>query len=330
MPLSFKNIKHPLDWLGILVDLSMLALTIFDLIWLMFDALYTMNVVQQLVDPILPFYRAVHENFYFYDGIIISIFIAELLARWVVAIYRKTYDKWFFYPFAHWYDVLGCFPTSSFRILRLLRILGLTYRLHQWGVINLNNYTLFQTMRHYYEIAIEEISDRIVIKVLTGAQAEIKRGQPLTTAISQQIMLPKKHLLAKTISTVIQEGIQAQYPRYRPILEQHITKTVQEVMKDNTDVKQLERIPIVGKSVKDVLNTATSTIVFGVIDQLIQDVSAPEHKKIITLVADSTLEILLQHQALLDSEISQELILETIDLIVQRVRVQQWKTEQPS
>lgn len=61
--------------------------------------------------------------------IFVSIFIAELLIRWMVTIHQKTYHKWFFYPVIHWFDVLGCIPVGSFRWLRLLRVFSILYRL---------------------------------------------------------------------------------------------------------------------------------------------------------------------------------------------------------
>jgi len=324
---KLNNIQRPSHWLSLIVDLLMLGLTIFDLAWLMFDALYTTQTIQQLVHPIFPTYEAIHKDFYFYDGIIVSIFIAELLGRWLWAIYRRQYDKWFFYPFIHWYDVLGCFPTSSFRILRLFRIIGLTYRLHKWQVIDLNNYAVFNTLTNYYNIIMEEISDRIVVRVLSEAKAEIQRGQPFSEALVQQVIKPKQYELAQQISAVIQEGIQNQYPQYKKLLQKHLTHTVRSTVKANHEVQQLERIPIIGNTIQQNLNSAISSIVFGVIDRLIQDASAEEHQQVIVLAIDSILEVLLQKENFQQTNLSNELLINTIDLIVERVNVKQWKID---
>ncbi|WP_264788946.1 ion transporter [Aureispira anguillae] len=323
--MRFQNIKGPLQWLSVLTDLAMLGLTIFDLLWLMFDALYTMHTVQAFVDPILPFYRSIHQDFYVYDGIIVSIFITEFIGRWLIAIYQKTYDKWFFYPFIHWYDVLGCFPTGSFRILRLFRIIGLTYRLHKWQVIDLHNYALINILRHYYNIAIEEISDRVVIKVLEETKNEINRGQPINDAIVQEVIRPRQSEITTILSQVIQDGVREKYPQYRKLLAKHISKTVQDTVSKNPEVQQIERIPVVGAPIQQSLNSATSQIVFGVIDRLILDISAAKNQKTISLVLDSVLEVFLQHPSLQNSDLSNALIIDSIDLIVKRVQVKQWK-----
>lgn len=321
----FQNIKGPLNWLSVLTDLLMLGLTIFDLIWLMFDALYNTNTVKALVDPILPFYQSIHEDFYFYDGIIVSIFILEFSIRWLVAIQQKIYAKWFFYPFIHWYDVLGCFPTSSFRILRLFRIIGLTYRLHRWQVIDLNNYALFSTLGYYYYIAIEEVSDRVVIKVLSQAKNEINRGQPLNEVIVEEVVLPRKKELAQLISTTLQEGIRSKYPQYQKLLKKYVVHSVENIVINNPEVQQIKRIPMVGTQIQNTLNTATSQIVFGVVDQLISDLMSDEGQTSIALIAESILEVFLQEQYAKSSELTNEIILESIDLIVKRVQVKNWK-----
>lgn len=321
----FQNIKGSLNWLGIITDLIMLGLTIFDLFWLMFDALYNANTVKSLIDPILPFYQAIHEDFYFYDGIIVSVFILEFSIRWIIAIRQKVHDKWFFYPFIHWYDVLGCFPTGSFRILRLFRIIGLTYRLHQWEVIDLNNYALLKTLGHYYEIAIEEISDRVVIKVLSEAKNEINRGQPLSDAIAQEVIKPRQAEIAKLISLVIQDGIREKYPQYQKLLQKHIIHTVEDTITNNKEVQQIQRIPIVGNQIQQALNKATSQIVFGVLDKLIVDLGASDNQAMIGLILDSIMEVLLKHHVLQNSALGNELIIESIDLIVKRVEIKQWK-----
>lgn len=322
----FQNIKGPLNWLSVVTDLLMLGLTIFDLAWLMFDALYSTQTMKTLVDPILPFYQSIHEDFYFYDGIIVSIFILEFSIRWLVAIQQKIYAKWFFYPFVHWYDVLGCFPTSSFRILRLFRIIGLTYRLHHWRVIDLKNYALFNTLGYYYNIAIEEISDRVVIKVLSETKNEINRGQPLNEAIIKDVIQPRQAALAQLISTSLQEGIQKNYPEYQKLLEKYVIKTVENTVINNPEVQQIKRIPIVGAQIENALNTATSQIVFGVANQLILDFSATENQAMVALVTESILEIFLQQKSSKSAELTNEIIVESIDLIVKRVQIKQWKS----
>jgi hypothetical protein len=322
-----KHIRGPLNWLGVVLDLAMIGLTVFDLCWLMFDALYNMRTVQRIIDPIFPFYEQVHEDFYFYDGIIVTIFVLELLVRWAIAIYKDTYERWFFYPFIHWYDVLGCFPTGSFRILRLFRVFGLIYRLHRWDVIDLSNYTLVTTVGRYYNIGIEEISDRVILQVLSRAREKVQVDDPLTDAIVERIIQPNQHDIAQIISQSIQNTLTKQYPQYRTLLQRYVVQTVQETVSNNEEVRQLERIPIVGPQLERTLHQATSQIVFGVVDRLIKDAADPKNAETLCIVVDSILEVLTQQQ-LKHTNLGKGLALDTIDLIINRVRVKNLKREQ--
>lgn len=131
------------------------------------------------------FYRdTIHSNFLFYDLCFVAVYLTEFVIRWIVAIARGTYHRWFFYPFAHWYDLLGCIPVGSFRWLRILRVVGLLMRLQRMGIIDLSQTWLGQTILKYYNIVVEEISDRVVINVLSGAQREIGVAAPCFIALS--------------------------------------------------------------------------------------------------------------------------------------------------
>src|SRR5690606_35931745 len=105
------------------VDFVMLGLIVLNLAWLLFDTLFTSQFIQRWLLWLAPdftlFYRdAVHPDFVFYDLIFVAIFLTEFFLRWLVAIRRGTYHRWFFYPFVHWYDLVGCIPVGSFRWLR--------------------------------------------------------------------------------------------------------------------------------------------------------------------------------------------------------------------
>jgi hypothetical protein len=323
---QIQNIRGTGKRLGVAIDLFMLCLTIFDLFWLMFDAAYSAQVFRKFLDGILPFdYSPIHADFYLYDGIIVSVFIVEFIGRWVYAIYHKTYDKWFFYPFFHWYDILGCIPTSSFRMMRLFRVVGLVYRLDRWQVINLRNYAIYNKMLEYYNIVLEEISDRVAVKVLSEAKEELGAGEPLLAAISSQVIQPKRKALSNMITETIQRGLAEQYPPYRKILERHIKTVVKDKVSTNKEVRQFTKIPVVGSQIETMLNQSVSQIVFGVIDQLIQDTANPDNQKVLELGVNSLIEVLLEQQKIPNRAIGNEIIMESIDIIIERVQVQKWK-----
>ena len=81
-----------------------------------------------------------------------------------------------------------------------------------------------------------------------------------------------------------------------------------------------------GAQIQSALNTATSQIVFGVVDQLILDLSAKENQAMVALITESILEVLLQDQSSQSTNLTNEMLIESIDLIVKRVQIKQWKS----
>ena len=128
-----EKLKANLDSVGFLIDLFMIALVLFNLGLILFDWLFQVQFVQSGLATLLPafhdFYRdTIHNDFLFYDLCFVAVYLTEFVVRWIAAIVRNTYHRWFFYPFAHWYDLLGCIPVGSFRWLRILRVVSLLLR----------------------------------------------------------------------------------------------------------------------------------------------------------------------------------------------------------
>lgn len=320
-----KNIRGFSNWLGLIVDIGMILLVVFDLLWLMFDALYAMEGVKSFIDYYFPSYEGIHRWFYVYDGIVVSIFVLEFFIRWTFSIYKKQYAKWFFYPFANWYDILGCIPTGSFRILRLFRIIGLTLRLHKWRVIDLNEYYIYKVLLHYYNIIVEELADKVVVKVLEETKEEMQSGTPLTDAIAEKVIEPKKAAIVAWTTEHIQTGLQLKYSDYRTEIESYIQEIVDASVKNNKEIKQIDKIPLFGGHIQNSLNSAISNIVFGVIDRLILDLADPEKGTTISTAVDAIIDILLDNHHFDRTSLPTEIILDAVELIISRVQVKKWK-----
>ncbi|GAC1377277.1 MAG: hypothetical protein NVS3B3_20570 [Aquirhabdus sp.] len=129
--------------------------------------------------------------------------IIELSIRWVIAIVQKRYYRWFFFPFVHWYEVLGCL--AILRPLRLLRALVIAYRLYQLGYPVLPR-SWINKGRFYYELVLEELSDRIVLRVIDGVTAELKQNKS-HYALVEKIIDKHKPMLIKTLFELLEKNL---------------------------------------------------------------------------------------------------------------------------
>lgn len=334
LQINRENLKssHQLVWF--IIDFLMLGLLILNLTFIIWDSIYGFVAVQHLLQQHLPAlqsaYHPIHERFIFYDLIFVGIFLTEFFIRWGYAIKASIYDRWYFYPFIHWYDLVGCIPVGSLRFLRILRVISIVYRLHQYRIIDITSTRIYQFFNFYYEAFMEELSDRIVLKVLTGVQEEVRRGSPLFDHIQQDILYPRRGMLSDWISRRVAEAAQEGYVPNRGALRHYLENRVDHALKQNLELSRLKYLPVVGSTIQETLEGAVGDIVANVIHQILEDLaSASNHAFIEDIVnvflptpegvaADDS-----QNQALI------ELIIEIIDAIKGQVRVKHWRAQLP-
>ena len=332
LKINRENLKtsHQLIWF--IIDFLMLGLLIINLAFIIFDSIYNFTGVQNLLAENAPvikeLYHPIHENFLFYDLIFVSIFLTEFVVRWGYAIKAKVYDRWYFYPFIHWYDIIGCIPVGSFRFLRILRVISIIYRLHQYKVIDVTQTRAFQFFNFYYEAFMEELSDRIVIKVLTGAQDEIRRGSPLFERIQNDILYPRREMLSDWVSQRVAEAAREGYIPNRGALRSYLETRVDNALKQNLELSRLKYLPVVGPTIQETLEEAVGDIVANVIHQILEDLaSASNHAFIEDIVnvflpsPDNEDENGEHNEALIN------LIVEVLDAVKSQVKVKHWRSE---
>lgn len=309
----------------------MLALIIANLTWLIFDSLFVSEFVQSILYRILPgfthFYaQRIHPDFVSYDLIFVCIFLTEFVVRWGLAVVNKTHHRWFFYPFVHWYDLIGCIPVGSFRWLRLLRIISILYRLQKYGIIDLKNTFLGKFFITYYNVLVEEVSDRVVENVLNGVQDEVKQGSPIVEKILSDVLLPQKSIIANWLTLKINEICDEVYLPNQLQLREYIERKISESVSKDSKVASLDAIPVLGSKIVDVIDHTVSDIVFDIVDQLVLDIGKQETDHIVQQLLDNILHRLLQPT---DSfgDASKLVLVDAIDIVKKEVRVQRWRME---
>ena len=328
-----ENLKssHQLIWF--VIDFLMLGLLIVNLSFIIWDSIYNFVAVQNLLKDYAPAlqstYHPIHERFIFYDLIFVAIFLSEFVLRWGYSIRAKVYDRWYFYPFIHWYDLVGCIPVGSLRFLRILRVISIIYRLHQYKIIDFTNTRLFRFVNFYYEAFMEELSDRIVLKVLSGVQEEVRRGSPLFERIQQDILYPRREMLSDWISERVAVAAKEGYVPNRGALRAYLENRVDQALKQNLELSRLKYLPVVGPTIQDTLENAVGDIVANVIHQILEDLASTSNHAFIEDIVNVFLPEPGQQQEEAENEALINLILEVIDAIKDQVRVKHWRENLP-
>lgn len=322
---SFKRLRDSHEGPWLFIDLSMLFLLAVNLIWILLDALFATEIVHagltSLSPTLVQAYRPLHANFAIIDLVFVSIFLAEFCLRWIVAIKRKEYMRWYFFPFIHWYDLIGCIPLSGARIFRLLRVFSILYRLQKYQIIDLRSTALYQFVMFYYNVFVEELSDRIVIKVLNDAQEDLAAGSPLIDEISRKVLATRQHALNEwAAAMLVHIGDSIADQEHGETVRDHVKQSVGLAVRKNDQVSSLRLIPVLGSRIEITLENAVTDIVTQSIINLLQNITPDKLDNLLKhgLNKFSAEEKSIEREALL-------VITECIELIKEHVGQQQWK-----
>ncbi|CBL46298.1 Conserved hypothetical protein [gamma proteobacterium HdN1] len=314
--------------ISIAVDILMLILVIANLSLIVFDWLYATRIVQQILVAWLPnfndWYRgAIRANFTDIDLIFVSIYLFEFSVQWAVASARKTYERWYYFPFIRWYDLLGCIPVGSFRWLRILRVISILVRLQQLGWVDFRTTRIGQFVIKYYRVLIEEISDRVVVNVLEGVQKEIAMQSKLLDNIKDTLTQEYRAPLLSLATQQIAGSVQAAHRDLRTPLEQYLARLTDEVLSQSRGGRQLQHLPFAGNLVRQ----QVQQLGLALVDSVVNDISAPENQAKLQQVLEAFLQS--QNDAPL-MPLIKEVVFDIIEQIKAQVAIQQWKLEEPA
>lgn len=313
----------------LLWDLVMVALVSVNLAIIIVDAFYAIGLMQRLFAAAWPagndFYKTIiHDNFRAIDLAFVAVFVTDVLAGWAVAIVQRRHLRWFFYPFVHWYDVLGCIPVSGFRFLRVLRVIAILLRLQRIGVIDIWSWPLTKRLFVYYDIVVEEISDRVVIKMINGAQDEIRGGgEKITRRAVDEIFEPRRQQLVARAAKQLESTLTETYQTHRHELQRHVADIVHRGVARNAAVRNLERVPVFGHTLNHALNDAIQDAVNSLLDETVESATSDQFEAVAEAVIDQLVASLTADQGETPSEMNRALV-EMLELIKEQVAVKQW------
>ena len=203
------------------------------------------------------------------------------------------------------------------------------YRLQKLGVINLKKTYLYQLLKKYYDILVEEVSDRVVVSVLEGVQDEIQRGGPITDKMITEVIKPHKAPLVEWLSQRIRRITDQNYRLHKNNIKQYINNLVKESIEKNDEIKRIEKIPFIGSSITNTLEKAISDITFNAINSAVEDLISDHNNKVIEDITDIAFEmVFMEEKDEKINEIVRDIALQSLELVKEQVKIQQWKIKE--
>jgi hypothetical protein len=326
---DLKRIRGRQEATLLVVDVAMLVLLIINLGWLIFDSLFALGWFSGLVERLLPAFHdwyatGVAPHFWRYDLVFVAIFLTEFFVRWFISIRRETYLRWYFYPFLHWYELLGCIPLMGFRALRFLRIFSMLVRLNRLGVINLGSTAVGRFARTYYDVFMEEISDGVVLNVLERVQAELGSGQPLTHRIVDEVVLVRRRELVEQIGLQVDDILRRNYDLNKTAVHGYIENRIRSAVEQSEDVSRLARIPVFGSRATEMLERSVSDIARNLVETAVADLRSTDNRQVIEDIVHAVIDVLVDHGDRFHAT-TNDMLIDAIEILKERVRVQRWR-----
>lgn len=333
MKIYFNKLKRETSsfWYGI--DIIMIILILLNLVWMGFDLAFTTKFFRGLIFSISEdfhnfYYNIVHPDFLFYDLFFVAIFLSEFILRWGYAIYHKKFENWYIFPFYFWYDLIGCIPLQAFRFLRLIRIVSLIIRLQKKGVIDVRETWWYKASLKYYYIFVEEVSDRVTVNVISGAQDEIKAGNPIVEQIIKEVIYPKKDIIAQWAAERVRYASSQVYVDKRDDIRAYVALAVKEAVANNKEIADLEKIPVLGRQIAKTLESSIGDITSNVIEKTLVDMAQEDSTALLSEVIEVSLRTILHpsEEAKFEEAVT-EMTVDSLELVKDQVKIKRWKNK---
>lgn len=325
---SHRQPSSPRERLKLAWDVLIIILVIANLALLLFDSLYLLSPLRDAFASLAPQLQAayeqnVHAHFFAIDMAFVSIFIIDVLLGWSVAIAERRYHRWFFYPFVHWYDVLGCIPLAGFRWLRALRVVALLFRLQRLGLIEVRNWYLVDVAHKYYDILLEELSDRVAVRLIGSIQDEIRHSDALSQRLSDEVLAPRKEQLVDEIAQRLEAGLNDIYTSNRALIARYISALVGRTLQESPEIQRLQRLPM-GRQLSEAMDQTLSDLASRLIHEAVGGLRSPEFSQLLRRAADSGMDILMVTDTR-SERITEQVLVEVLELLKEQIATKRWK-----
>lgn len=317
-------------------DIIMLVVISIDLLLIGTDAILMSNFSNQVAgwlalgDGLYWYQSTLHDPLQDAGGFFTVFLIVELLIRWAIAIKEQVYYRWFFFPFIHWYEVLGCFP--QLRALRLFRAVVIGRRLYQLGYQVLPQPWL-NRIKFYIDLLLEELSDRVILTTIANYRQQLTDPEMQKSLIESTITRNRDEIEVVILSLLRKELI----PQLQKLNDQtaegnllanEVGNAIQDGLANTPELRRyLRLIPIAGSLIESQLQQIGQSIGENSIISLNERLLSTEilDKLMVTIAhgmtnintTDTTLETLIAN-----------IISDSLSELEDQVKVQQWKHQE--
>jgi hypothetical protein len=258
------------------------------------------------------------DHFWKIDLPFLTLFWIEFLVRWYLALRRRTYAKWFFFPIFNWYDVLGLIPTRHFRIFRLLRAVSMYMRLRRSELSGVGKDVFSRAIEYIANIVTEEVTDRVALRILSELHEEIEDGTH--ARIVRATVEPRRSEIERVVSLQIQELLTDAdtIESFRALLRLNLANAVERA-------ETLQSVPLPQALLRPLVRSAGEIVLDTTIETVTTTVRSKEGHEALRRLASAVVEDLFYGAGLVEIEsLAKQVSLQLIDHMKEVVAVKKW------
>ncbi len=272
----------------------------------------------------LNFYRTYNidgkltDYFWVLDLPFLILFWIEFTVRWILAIKRKNYSRWFFFPIFNWYDVLGLIPVAVFRPFRLLRAVSMYMRLRRSELSNVGKDVFSRTVLYFSNIITEEVSDRVALRILSEFHQEIEDGTH--TAITRSVVEPRKSEIEDVVVAQLRQTLTDPQVmgRLRSLVQLNLENAVD-------DSAALRAVPLPNIILKPAVKTIGDVILDSTLETVEGTLDSAEGEAAVREVAGAILDDLYYGPGVAQLEsLVKEITLQVLEHMMDVVKIKKW------
>lgn len=258
------------------------------------------------------------DYFWLLDLPFLLIFAVEFAVRWILAVRRRRYPKWFLFPIFNWYDVLGLVPVRELRFFRLFRVASIYVRLYKSERTQIGDDLVSRTVRYFANIVNEEISDMVSLRILNETQEEIRGGTH--RRIIRAVAEPRRDAIARELALSVRDAVASTgaRKRLRAFLDANLESSV-------ADAGVLRRLPLPKRVVRPLIDAISGVIFDAIVQTLAATLESEEGqeamREIIGAAIDGIVEELTEGEI---EELVREVSLDALEHVKEAVRVRKW------
>jgi hypothetical protein len=246
------------------------------------------------------------------------LFWIEFMVRWFLAVRRRIYARWYFFPIFNWYDLLSLIPVMALRPLRLLRVVSIYMRLRRSELSRVGKDFLSRAVAYISNIITEEVSDRVAVRILSEFGEEIADGTHIR--IARATVEPRREEIEQVLVGQIQAILtnEETIERFRQLLRLNLDNAVEES-------ESLRSLPLPHIVVKPIVRAVGEVVLDTTLETIEATLDTPEGQEAVSAVAGSIIEDFFYGPALAELEsLAKDISLQVIDHMMDVVKVKKW------